>query len=300
MSSEELQKKVSTLLSTNKEAVWGLTAVYFVYVVLGGIHHGLHKHIYTGNENDSVFVRLRQGKPVTFREDVYDEFFSFKHYFTTYRIHVLTCGVWLLSGVYNLRNAPEFAGFGADKKPMFEGWYHKRLSGYAYVLSSLIKGVSASVISYRSRSLGYARYPMVVCGIYDVFTLYVAMRKLLVERNVAAHREWMIRNFGVGAGSIWVRVFAGVWAAYDLDFMKSADLYRKMNNVALCCGFLQGNLFSEWWLAKTPQHRRIWELLQALNVLACIAGARQVYRELDDEAQNQFKQTGVNPYFGLF
>lgn len=68
------------------------TMGYFGYVVLGGIDHDLHKHIYTGDENESVIERLKKGSPVTFREDVYDEFFSFKHYFTTYRVHVLTAG----------------------------------------------------------------------------------------------------------------------------------------------------------------------------------------------------------------
>lgn len=293
----------SEFVAKHKGAVWALTLGYFGYVVLGGISHSLHKHIYTGDENESVLTRLRKGKPVTFREDVYDEFFSFKHYFTTYQIHVLTCGVWLLTGVYNLRNPPEFQGmatFGDEKFAVYNGWVHKRLSGYLYFLSSLAKGITASIISYRSHSLGFARYPMILCGMYDVFTLLMAMKVLLVDKSVPQHKRWMIRNFGVGAGSIWVRVFAAAWAAFDLDFMKNADLYRKMNNVALCCGFLQGNLFSEWWLSDTPERRQLWALIQVVNLLAYVAGARRVYAELKIEAFKTFQSTGVSPYFGLF
>ena len=260
---------------------------------------GLHKHIYTGDEKESVFTRLRKGKPVTFREDVYEEFFSFKHYFTTYRIHVLTAGAWLFSGVYNLRNPPEFSGRNSLGKVQYEGWWHKRGSGYVYVISSFIKGITASIVSMRSHSLGFARFPMAACGIYDCISLIVAMIKIS-NGDVPGHKKWMVRNFGVGAGSIWVRLFAAVWAAFDLDFMKSANLYRKMNNVVLCVGFAQGILFSEWWVAETSAARRFFTALQVVNVALCIAGARKVYRELKEEANEAFKKTGIHPEFGLF
>ena len=188
----EIKNKAAVLLKTNSELVWSLTYVYFVYVVLGGIHHGLHKHIYTGDENESVFKRLLKGKPVTFREDVYDEFFSFKHYFTTYKLHVLTAGAWLLSGVYNLRNPPEFVGRNPSGKALFEGWWHQRGSGYTYVISSFLKGVTASIVSLRSRSLGFARYPMFLCGIYDLVSLMFALERVL-SGDVSGHKKWMIR-----------------------------------------------------------------------------------------------------------
>jgi hypothetical protein len=260
---------------------------------------GLHKHIYTGDENESVFTRLRKGKPVTFRENVYEEFFSFKHYFTTYRIHVLTAGAWLVTGAYNLRNPPQFLGKdAASGKMTFDGWWHKRGSGYVYVISSFIKGITASIVSLRSHSLGFARYPMALCGFYDCVSLLIAMQKVLAG-DVVGHKKWMIRNFGVGAGSIWVRVFAAVWAAFDLDFMKSADLYRKMNNVVLCTGFAQGILFSEWWVAQDAGTRKLFAGLQGLNVLLCMVGARKVYQELEEEGNENFKKTGINPNFGL-
>jgi Predicted membrane protein (DUF2306) len=239
-----------------------------------------------------------KGKPVTFREKVYDEFFSFKHYFTTYKIHVLTAGAWLLTGVYNLRNPPTFTGKNSAGKMEFDGWWHKRGSGYVYVITSFLKGITASILSLRSHSLGFARYPMAICGAYDVVSLMIAIQKV-VSGDVVGHKKWMIRNFGVGAGSIWVRVFAAIWAAFDLNFMKSADLYRKMNNVVLCTGFAQGILFSEWWVANDQVTRKFFAMMQALNVMMCIVGARRVYRELHEESQEDFKRTGINPYFGL-
>ena len=134
-------------------------------MVLGGVDHDLHHHIYTGDENEDVITRLKKGCPVTFREEVYDEFFSFKHYFELYRVHVLCAGAWLITGVYNLRNPPEFAGKAPGGGALYEGWAHKRLSGYVYVLASLLKGVTASIISWKSQSLGFARWPMIFCGL---------------------------------------------------------------------------------------------------------------------------------------
>jgi hypothetical protein len=282
------QASVAAFVKNNSTAVWGATAGYFAYVVLGGIDHDVHHHVYTGDENDPVLTRLRKGCPVTFREDVYDEFFSFKHYFTTYRIHVLTAGAWLLSGVYNLRNVPEYAGKSPDGsgRALYEGWTHRRLSGYTYVLTSAMKGATASALSVRSHSLGFARWPMAACGMYDVVSLLLAV-KYVLQGNVPEHKRWMIRNFGVGAGSIWVRVFAAVWAAFDLNFMKDANMYRKMNNVVLCTGFAQGIIFSEWWLARDDARRKLWAFIMAANVALTLLGARDVYAQLRREKEQE-------------
>jgi len=256
---------------------------YFGYVVLGGIDHDLHHHIYTGDENEDVLSRLKKGCPVTFREEVYDEFFSFKHYFKTYRVHVLTAGAWLITGVYNLRNPPEFVG----KNPngpgaLYNGWVHKSISGWTYVIASLLKGVTASALSIQSHSLGFARWPMALCGVYDVISLLLAI-KYVVQGNIPEHKAWMIRSFGVGAGSIWVRVIGAIWAACDLDFMKSADFYRKMNNVVLTSGFAQGILFSEWWLTKTDSTKKFWASAMLLNAVLTVIGARDVYAQVKRE-----------------
>jgi hypothetical protein len=291
---DNYQKQLAQFTKENTPIAIGLTGIYFGYVALGGIDHNLHKHVYTGNENDNVWTRLKQGKPVTFSEDVYDEFFSFKHYFTTYRIHVLTAATWLITGVYNLRNPPTFVGKDSNSgKMLFDGWYHRRLSGYLYAITSFAKGTTASALSIRSHSLGFARWPMALCGIYDVISLGIALN-YAVNGNPVEHKKWMIRNFGVGAGSIWVRVFAAAWAATDLSFMSNADFYREMNNVALCVGFLQGILFSEWWVATDFITRRKWFLAQLINVVFGLIGYRHVYRQLRLKRINLALNRGVD------
>lgn len=235
---ERLARSLKTQLFNNSKVWWTATAAYFGYVVLGGINWKVHRHVYTGDDSKSVVENLKNGQVATFRKQVYREYFfpSFLRYFKTYRAHVLMAGLWLVTGVYNLRNQPEFAGV-KDGKKLFEGArYHANVSGYLYVISSAIKGVTAAMMSYYSHSLGYARWPMIGFGIYDVVSLAIALYHIL-RGNVVDHKRWMIRNFAVGSGSIWVRVFGGIWAACDLEFMKSVEFYGKMNQVILCTGF---------------------------------------------------------------
>ena len=249
-------------------------------MVLGGVSRSVHEHVYTGDENDDVLTRLRQGRPVTFAPHVYDQFFTFRHAFKTYRWHVLAAGVWLVTGVYNLRNPPTYAGRdAATGRAVFEGWWHRRGSGGVYLVTSVLKALTATMLSLKSHTLGVARVPMAACGLYDAFSVVRAV-KFAVDGNPVQHKRWMIRNFGVGAGSIWVRVFAAAWAACDLSFMGDADLYGEMNEVALVVGFLHGILFSEWWLAEDALVRRKWAAAQLANVAALGLGARVVYARL--------------------
>jgi len=117
-----------------------------------------------------------------------------------------------------------------------------------------------------------------------VVSLLLAV-KYVLQGNVLEHKRWMIRNFGVGAGSIWVRVIGALWAAFDLNFMKSNDMYRAMNNVVLTTGFAQGILFSEWWLATTEHARGAWSALMGLNAALVLVGARDVYAQMREARQ---------------
>ena len=278
------------LCLTHPQVVLAGTAGYFGYVALGGVSARLHKHIYTGDANESVLTRLKKGKPVIFSEETYEEFFTFKEYRTTFVVHVLTAAAWLLTGVYNLRNQPEFAGIDkATKTRMFDGWLHARLSGYIYVVSSFLKGVTAIQMSLNSHSLGSAKWLMSLYGVWDIISLAMAMY-YIKKGDVASHKVWMIRNFGMGSGSIWCRVIGAAWGLFDLSFMGNPDLYREMNTVVLSCGFTQGWMFTEWWLAdKGSSKRKSMEYLQLANVLMVGVGARQVYKNLRLLAEEEEK-----------
>jgi hypothetical protein len=143
--------------------MWAATCFYFAYVVLGGLSHKIHKHVYTRDKDKPMISEIMKGKFATFGKDVYSTFFfpAFLAYHNTYRIHVLSAGLWLLTGVYNLRNQPKLvidpvaktAGFAVSGLLP----YAHRLSGMAYVISGFLKGLTASILAIKSHSLGYSR-----------------------------------------------------------------------------------------------------------------------------------------------
>ncbi len=191
---------------------------------------------------------------------------------------MLCAGLWLLTGVYNLRNPPVLAGIEAGRKVYEKREIHAGLSGYVYVVAGFLKGITASMMSWYSHSLGLARWPMIAYGLYDCASLAAALRHVL-RGDVAEHRRWMVRNFAVGAGSIWVRIFGAAWAALDLEFMRSTKFYGRMNNLILVTGFTMGPLFGEWWIARSPAERKRWAAVMALNVVATFVGAQLIYKE---------------------
>ena len=224
---------------------------------------------------------MLKGKLASFSKPVYSEFFfpAFLRYEVTYRTHVLMAGLWLLTGTFNLRNRPgiDLNVLAKEKTVRYLRHTLHRLSGYLYVYSGFLKGITASLMAIYSHSLANAvRGPMVLFGLWDCYSLVVAFQKIAAG-DVAGHKDWMIRNFSVGAGSIWVRGFAAVWAALDLSFMEDADLYRKMNNVVLMAGFSFGPLFGEWWVSRTPERRARFASLMLMTCIATAYAARRQY-----------------------
>ena len=256
--------------------VWSAVLGYLGYVVLGPLDWRTHKWLYTGDPRASVWENLRRGQIATFGKEVYAQFFfpSFHRYRKLYESHTLCAGTWLVTGVFNLRNQPLGRQQGASVR-----WLHTRLSGYVYALSSVVTGLTASVMSLKSHSLGVAKYPLAGYGMWMAWTLVVAMR-CIWRGDITGHKVWMVRNFASGAGSIWVRFFAAFWAAADLSFMEDVDTYRRMNNIVLLAGFSQGIVFGEWWLARTARSRAAWVVAQVGIVVSMLCAAKRMYREL--------------------
>ena len=262
-------------------AVWAATWFYFAYVVLGPVSWRTHKHVYTGDPDGlkslrGVLANLRRGQLATFGKEVYAKFFfpAFLRYHRIYRAHTLGAGAWLISGVYNLRNQPRFVNGRWTDRLM-----HQKISGYIYAVTSFVKGLTASALSLKSHSLGWAKWPMAVYGVWDAYSLCVAMYWIW-KRDIAQHRRWMIRNFSVGAGSIFVRLFAAVWCLFDLSFMTDPETYGRMNNIVLVGGFTQGWVFGEWWIARTRRWRSIWFRAMLATMASTALAARQMYRTM--------------------
>jgi hypothetical protein len=158
---------VTDLFNPNRssQAVWAATCGYFAYVVLGGLSHKIHEHVYTRDKNKPMLSEIRKGKFATFGKEVYNTFFfpAFLAYHNTYRIHVLSAGLWMVTGVYNLRNQPKLVIDRVAKTAGYAvvgpfGPYGHRISGMVYVIAGFLKGITASILAIKSHSLGYSRW----------------------------------------------------------------------------------------------------------------------------------------------
>eukprot|EP01065_Artemidia_motanka_P037891 TRINITY_DN46792_c0_g1_i1.p1 TRINITY_DN46792_c0_g1~~TRINITY_DN46792_c0_g1_i1.p1 ORF type:complete len:320 (+),score=102.97 TRINITY_DN46792_c0_g1_i1:72-1031(+) len=272
---------VRTLFAHEKAplALIPATAGYFVYVTLGSVSPKLHEHAFTGDPDKSVLQRLKEGCPVMIPKNTYQEFYfpAYFRYWNTYRVHTLGAGLWLLSGAYNLYNPPKLAKL-ANGKLGYERTLLHKLSGYTYLVSGFLKGITVPMVCYYSHSLSNVmRVPLAALGVWDVLSLGAAFYHVGVKRNIMEHRRWMIRNFCVGGGSIWVRVFGAVWAAFDLSFMKDPLFFGQMNSLVLLGGFYYGAMFGEWYIAKDPARKKLLEKLMMLLCAVVAVCGRRLY-----------------------
>jgi hypothetical protein len=271
------------LITSEYSSVWLVPATffYFGYVTLGSISPSLHEHLFTGDIDKPVIENLRNGQIVTIPKVTYKEFYfpAYLRYWNTYRVHTLGAGIWLLTSFYNLRNQPQLGKLANGKVGYPRSTLH-RASGYVYVVSGFLKAVTVPLMAYNSHSLAnWIRVPLAAIGVWDVATLGVATYYIAAKRNIQLHRQWMIRNFSAGSGSLWVRVFGAVWAACDLSFMRTPEMFGQMNGYALLGGFYYGIFFGEWWLAKNnKQRRRNLEKIMALLCLWVAVMGKRMYR----------------------
>lgn len=147
-------------------------------VTLGGVSPALHEHIYTGNASAPVLSRVLAGQFVTFSKEVYRTYFfpAFLNYHLTYQLHVLGAGVWLVTGVWNLRKQPGPRAKDESQtsvQPAAPRWH--RAVGYVYVLTSAAKGATALTLTAYSHSLGFSRLPLAGFALWDLCSLAVAL-----------------------------------------------------------------------------------------------------------------------------
>jgi hypothetical protein len=203
------------LLTSEYSSLYMVPAVagYFVYVTLGSISPATHEHAFTAEGYD-VVKNLKKGQVVAIPKQTYKEFYfpAFLKYWNTYRVHTVSSGIWLLTSFYNLRNPPKFGQLANGNVGYNRSAMH-RISGYIYLVSGFLKAITVPMMVKYSHSLAnWIRTPLAALGIWDVVSLGLAAYHVAVKRNIPEHRKWMIRNYSVGAGSIWVRVFGAIWA----------------------------------------------------------------------------------------
>jgi uncharacterized membrane protein len=123
-------------------------------------------------------------------------------------------------------------------------WFHK-WSGRILVVLGLIIGISALIMSFKS-AIGGAN-ETAATSVFAVLFL-VALGKgfyHIRRREIALHREWMIRMFAIGLAIATVRPIVGMFFAF------STLSPHEFFGIAFWLGFTIQLLFAEIWINYT-------------------------------------------------
>ena len=125
-----------------------------------------------------------------------------------------------------------------------------RWSGRVLVICGLIIGVTALVMSY-TMNIGGPNETAATTLFAIVFLICLVKAYLYIRRKeVARHREWMIRAFGVGLGVATTRPIVGIF------FATRRLTPHEFFGIAFWLGFTSTFLAAEAWIDYT-RHRKV-------------------------------------------
>jgi hypothetical protein len=129
--------------------------------------------------------------------------------------------------------------------------WHRR-SGRVLVLCGAVIGVSALVMSFAMPSIGGVNQAAATTlfGMWFLFALGKAFRHIL-RREIAPHREWMIRAFSIGLAVATIRpIIAVFFATSPLSGLTPSQFF----GAGFWIGFALHLIAAEVWIRRTrPQ-----------------------------------------------
>src|SRR5215469_1305421 len=152
-------------------------------------------------------------------------------------IHILPGGLFLVLVPF------QFAGSIRQKHLQLHRWM-----GRCLVVLGLIIGVSALMMSYKMNIGGpnetAATTLFAILFLICLVKAYIHIRR----KEVARHREWMIRMYGVGLGVATTRPIVGMFFAFRR--LTPHEFF----GIAFWLGFTTTFLVAEYWVDYTRQH----------------------------------------------
>jgi uncharacterized membrane protein len=124
-----------------------------------------------------------------------------------------------------------------------------RLSGRIFVICSLVIGVSALVMSFGMPAIGGINQAAATT-LFATFFLFALCKAFwhIRRREVARHREWMIRAFSVGLAVATIRPIIGVFFATSrLSGLTPHEFF----GIAFWIGFVLHLMAAEAWIQAT-------------------------------------------------
>jgi uncharacterized membrane protein len=125
-----------------------------------------------------------------------------------------------------------------------------RLSGRVFVICGLVIGISALVMSLGMPAIGGVNQAAATTlfGTFFLFALCKAFWHIR-RREIALHREWMIRAFSIGLAVATIRPIVGVFfATSPLTGLTPREFF----GIAFWIGFVLHLIAAEAWIRATP------------------------------------------------
>jgi uncharacterized membrane protein len=127
------------------------------------------------------------------------------------------------------------------------GWH--RLSGCVFVVCGLVIGISALVMSFGMPAIGGVNQAAAT-ALFGTFFLFALCKAFwhIRRREVALHREWMIRAFSIGLAVAAIRPIVGVFfATSPLTGLTPREFF----GIAFWIGFVLHLMAAEAWIHTT-------------------------------------------------
>ena len=124
-----------------------------------------------------------------------------------------------------------------------------RWSGRVFVVCGFVIGISALIMSFGMPAIGGVNQAAatVLFGSYFLFALSRAFW-LIQRREIALHREWMIRAFSIGLAVATIRPIMGIFFATG---QISGLTPREFFGIAFWIGFVLHLIAAEVWIRAT-------------------------------------------------
>jgi hypothetical protein len=139
--------------------------------------------------------------------------------------------------------------------------WHRR-SGYVYLVSALVIGISALVMSIAMPAIGGV-IQAVATTLFAVLFLFALGKAYwhVLRREIARHREWMIRAFAIGLAVATIRPIIGMFFATS---RLSGLMPNQFFGLAFWIGFVTHVVAAELWILWTrPMNERRHSVAEA-------------------------------------
>lgn len=191
--------------------------------------HGYHPAIAPSNPRVAQFAAL-------------DDLFA--HYPVLTLVHIVPGLLFMILGPLQ---------FSSSIRARHLRWH--RLSGRIYVACGLVIGISALVMSFWMPAIGGVNQAAATAlfGTYFLFALCIAFWHVR-RREIALHREWMIRAFAIGLAVATIRPIIGVFfATSPLTGLAPHEFF----GIAFWIGFVLHLIAAEAWIRTTQPERQV-------------------------------------------